>query len=196
LLCCRKPATEMCFCHEPHDWCFYQSTLFSFWWCLGLMIKITAKASKVKRHKVLDVTVTTPANHYQFETNMSCCELAWIFLANRNGAVNMKEKRYQNCHFNNVMVRSIINHATKRSACQWYWRVTSRITHKDILQVEMYRDIDVMFALSSGLCSWINKDSRIFSFRHLLSLQMNAGCVNESIQWSGCIFQLFSIISR
>jgi len=40
------------------------------------MIKITAKASEVKRHKVLDVTVTTPANHYQFEINMSSCELA------------------------------------------------------------------------------------------------------------------------
>ena len=35
---------------------------------------------------------------------------------------------------------------------------------------KMHRGIDGMFAFSSGLCSWINKDSRICSRRQLLSL--------------------------
>ena len=89
------------------------------------------------------------------------------------------------------MVRSVINHARKRSGCRWYWRVTSRIMHKDMLQFELYRENDVMLSLSSGLCSWIKKGARICSRRHLLSLQMNAGCVNESTQWSGCMMVFF-----
>jgi len=89
------------------------------------------------------------------------------------------------------MVRSVINHARKRSGCRWYWRVTSRIMHKDMLQFELYRENDVMLSLSSGLCSWINKGARNCSRRHLLSLQMNAGCVNESTQWPVSIMVFF-----
>jgi len=38
----------------------------------------------------------------------------------------------------------------------------------------MHRGIDGMFAFSSGLCSSINKDSRIYS-RRQLSLPMTSG---------------------
>ena len=48
----------------------------------------------------------------------------------------------------------------------------------------MHRGIDGMFAFSSGLCSWINKDSRICSRRPLLSLPMTSG-LWKSTRWSG-----------
>jgi len=41
-----------------------------------------------------------------------------------------------------------------------------------------------MFAFSSGLCSWINKDWRICSRRQLLSLPMTSG-LWKSTRWSG-----------
>ena len=42
-------------------------------------------------------------------------------------------------------------------------------------KLKMHRGIDGMFVFSSGLCSWINKDSRICSRRQLLSLPI-ANC--------------------
>ena len=50
--------------------------------------------------------------------------------------------------------------------------------------LKMHRGIDGMFAFSSGLCSWINKDSRICSRRQLLSLPMTSG-LWKSTRWSG-----------
>ena len=48
-------------------------------------------------------------------------------------------------------------------------------------KLKMHRGIDGMFAFSSGLCSWINKDSRIHSRRPLLSLPG----LWKSTRWSG-----------
>jgi len=42
-------------------------------------------------------------------------------------------------------------------------------------KLKMHRGIDGMFAFSSGLCSWINEDSRICSRRQLLSRPMTSG---------------------
>jgi len=48
----------------------------------------------------------------------------------------------------------------------------------------MHRGINGMFAFSSGLCSWINRDWRICSHQQLLSLQMTSR-LWMSTPWSG-----------
>jgi len=51
-------------------------------------------------------------------------------------------------------------------------------------KLKMHRGIDGTFAFSSGLCSWINKDSRTCSRRQLLSLPMTWR-LWKSTRWSG-----------
>jgi len=50
-------------------------------------------------------------------------------------------------------------------------------------KLKMHRGIDGMFAFSSGLCYWTNKDSRICSCRQLL-LPMTSG-LWKSTPWPG-----------
>ena len=50
-------------------------------------------------------------------------------------------------------------------------------------KLKMHRGIDGMFAFSFGLCTWINRDSRICS-RYQLSLPMISG-LWKSTWWSG-----------
>jgi len=54
-------------------------------------------------------------------------------------------------------------------------------------KLKMHRGIDGMFAFSSGLCSWINKDSRICSRRQLLSLPMTCQICNTLMMTTGVI---------
>ena len=51
-------------------------------------------------------------------------------------------------------------------------------------RLKLHRGIDGIFAFSSGLCSWINEDSRICSRRQLSSLPMTSG-LWKSTRWSG-----------
>jgi len=48
----------------------------------------------------------------------------------------------------------------------------------------MHKRIDGMLAFSSGLCSWISTDYRIYSCRQLLSLPITSG-LQKSTRWSG-----------
>ena len=94
-----------------------------------------------------------------------------------------------------VVVRSIRSHMTQLDTHRWWWHVMSWVRHEALLQVKMHRGINRMFAFSSGLCSWINKDSRICS--HLqLSLPMTSG-LWKSTWWSGLVCKyLHSLINR
>ena len=55
-------------------------------------------------------------------------------------------------------------------------------------KLKMHRGIDGMFAFSSGLRSWINKDSRICGRRQLQSLPMTSGLL-KSTWWSGLAYK-------
>ena len=67
------------------------------------------------------------------------------------------------CFDSDVDARSIRNHMMHLDTFRWWWRVTSWVRPEALCKLEMHRRIDGMFAFSSGLCSWINKDSRICS---------------------------------
>ena len=94
-------------------------------------------------------------------------------------------KNAKGCFGSDVVARNIRSHMTQLDTRQWWWRVTSWVKHDGLLhKLKMHRGIDGMFAFSSGLCSWINKDSRICSRRPLLSLPMTSG-LWKSTRWSG-----------
>jgi len=128
------------------------------------------------RCSITPVTVSA----LQVELQWSCCKFLWS--VRRKALWKMKNAKC--CFGSDVVVRSIRNVVTwLLDTCRWWWRVTSWVRHEALLQVTMHRGIDGMLIFSSGLCSWINKDSRTCS-RRQLSLPMTLG-LWKSTRWSG-----------
>ena len=115
--------------------------------------------------------------HHQciaIELQWSCCR--FLLVIQENSAVKKTQKAV-----------SVVTQWREAYVVTWLswirasgdgpWRHEWRM--KLCFKLKMHRGIDGMFAFSSGLCSWINKDSRICSHRQLLS------GLWKSTRWSG-----------
>ena len=78
-----------------------------------------------------------------------------------------------------IMLQVLIGHSGEKRCEKWKTRRAV-----SVVTLKMHRSIDRIFAFSSGLCSWINEDSRICSCRQLLSLPMTSG-LWKSTRWCG-----------
>ena len=125
--------------------------------------------------------------HHQCIVNWSAVILLQVLigLMEKNAA---KIKNAKSCFGSDVVERSYVVtwlswiHADGDGAWRHEWGM------KLCYHFKMHRGIDGMFTISSVLCSWINKDSRICSRRQLLSLPMTSG-LWKSTRWSGLVYR-------